>query len=362
MNVKINLQNRWLIPENVVAQNPVIMPEQLETQLRQVFEDDIVDLYLEWWVSIRSYNREATNIGRSSLYNFRLPLMDCETALRAFIHSVHYRQAIGYKVNTSCGFILQNKISGRLRYFHLSMNDLSIFPNPRSVYYMDRLNELIKDHLKDMTLIGHPTSDWVTVTMTNIVLCLYYTNIPLIRGLGGHGEDNSHDDDEDVRFFMFRSVHLIPLKTDNLCLFWCLALVREPHLSGAGLTSTAKDLIQKWKDQTRSGVDPKNFEGVSMDQSPSIDRCFGVGLWLYTTGRLNGCVHARLLRSPAPGEHAKVNKVSLHLTANQRHVHLIKDINSYAQAFLCSRCDKPFKTEYYKRCHEITCLRSCQFH
>ena len=110
MNVRINLQNRWLIPENVVAQDPVIMPKQLGTQLRQVFEDDIVDLYTEQWASIRSYNREATNTGGSSLYNFRLPLNDGETALRGFIHSVHYRQAIGYKVNASCGFILQNKI------------------------------------------------------------------------------------------------------------------------------------------------------------------------------------------------------------------------------------------------------------
>ena len=363
MNVQMNLQNPWLIPGNEVDVDPVSIPPQLLDDLRQTVDPDVIDLYRTRWSSIRSHHREPSNVGRTSWYNFRMPLTDRSTSVQAFIRSVHRRQAMGYKINASCGFILRNKSSNRLRYFHPSVNNFRVLPNPRTIQSMEQLEELMNGHLnvesfEGMSLLGHPTSEWVAVALTNVVLYLYYTHIPLIGGPGDSNDDNN----KQVGFILNnQAVQWIPFETDNLCLFRCLALTQEPHLTMTQMTSVAKGLIRKWKEETGSTLNPDKFEGVSLDQFPSIERCYQVGLWLYTTEKRNGFVHAKLLRRPPPGDGSQVTKVMLHLTADQRHVHLIKDINKYAQAFLCSKCERPFKLDYLKRRHETRCIRSCKF-
>ena len=331
MNVQVNLQNPWLIPGNEVAVDDVLIPPQLLHDLRQTVDLDVVELYRTRWSSIRSHHREPSNIGRTSWYNFRMPLTDRSTALQAFIRSVHCRQAMAYKINASCGFILRNKSSNRLRYFHPSVNNFGVLPKPWTIQSMEQLEELMNGHLnvesfEVMSLLGHPTSEWVAVALTKVVLYLYYTHIPLIGGPGDNNDDNNNN--KHVGFIQNnQAVKWIPFEADNLCVFRCLALAQEPHLTMTQITSVARGLIRKWNEQTGSILNPDKFQGVSLDQFPSIERCFHVGLWLYTTEKRNGYIHAKLLRRPPPGEGPEVTKIMLHLTANQRHVHLIKDIN-----------------------------------
>ena len=150
------------------------------------------------------------------------------------------------------------------------MNNFRVLPNPRTIQSMEQLEELMNGHLnvesfEGMSLLGHPTSEWVTVALTNVVLYLYYTHIPLIRGPGDSNDDNN----KQVGFILNnQAVQWIPFETDNLCLFRCLALTQEPHLTMTQMTSVAKGLIRKWKEETGSTLNLDKFEGVSLDQFP----------------------------------------------------------------------------------------------
>ena len=151
------------------------------------------------------------------------------TSLQAFIRSVHRRQAMGYKINAACWFILRNKSSNRLRYFHPSVNNFRVLPNPRTIQSMEQLKDLLNGHLnvecfEGLSVLGHPTSKWVAVALTNVVLYLYYTHIPLIWGPGDSNDDNN----KHVGFILNnQAVQWIPFETDNLGLFRCLALTKK---------------------------------------------------------------------------------------------------------------------------------------
>ena len=360
MNIQLNDHHPWFILENTVEIDPVIIPPHISDDLRLALDQDVMDLYLRRWSSIRSHHRETTN-GLMSSYNFRVPLTGSQLALQAFTRSVHRRQAIGYKINASCGFILRHKLTHRLRYFHPSVNNFSILVNPRTIQSMDQINTLMDEHLnieslEDMSLRAHPTSEWVSVAMTNVALRVYHTQAPLIGGPGDRDKDNN-----DGTILNNHSVKLIPRESDNLCLFRCLALSEDPDLTVIGMRDKARALTQKWMAYTGSMKDIDKFDGVSLDEFPSIEQCFGVGLWLYNAEYRHGKVTAKLLRRPATGDDEAILKVRLHLTPDQRHVHLITDLNRYAQSFLCSKCSRPFKQEHRRRQHEATCTRSSTY-
>ena len=117
-------------------------------------------------------------------YSFRIHLTGSQTALHTFICSVHCHQSIGYKINTSCSFILRHKLLQRLRYFHASVNNFSILGTPCTIQSMGQINILMDECLNmtldDMSLRAHPTLG-VSVTMTNVALRVYHTQCMITR-------------------------------------------------------------------------------------------------------------------------------------------------------------------------------------
>ena len=90
-------------------------------------------LYHCRYPAIRNRQREQV-MRRMSTYNFRIPPIHvCHGVAASVRHleTVHLWQAHGYKLNASVGAIMANKMSGWLRYFHVStrQNQLLLYSN-----------------------------------------------------------------------------------------------------------------------------------------------------------------------------------------------------------------------------------------
>ena len=80
-------------------------------------DDNLINFYRSPWSSIRT-NRRRGRI--QSTYNIRLT--DLNTTSLHTLWNIFKTQSSAFKINLSFGFILRNKISGELRYFHSSKN------------------------------------------------------------------------------------------------------------------------------------------------------------------------------------------------------------------------------------------------
>ena len=81
-------------------------------------DDNLINFYRSQWSSIRT-NRHSGRI--QSTYNIRLTDLNT-TSLHHTLWNIFKTQSSAFKINLSFGFILRNKISGELRYFHSSKN------------------------------------------------------------------------------------------------------------------------------------------------------------------------------------------------------------------------------------------------
>ena len=79
-------------------------------------DDNLINFYRSQWSSIRT-NRRSGRI--QSTYNIRLTDLNT-TSLHHTLWNIFKTQSSAFKINLSFGFILRNKISGELRYFHSS--------------------------------------------------------------------------------------------------------------------------------------------------------------------------------------------------------------------------------------------------
>ena len=79
-------------------------------------DDNLINFYRSRWSSIRT-NRRSGRI--QSTYNIRLTDLNT-TSLHHTLWNIFKTQSSAFKINF--GFILRNKISGELRYFHSSKN------------------------------------------------------------------------------------------------------------------------------------------------------------------------------------------------------------------------------------------------
>ena len=81
-------------------------------------DDNLIHFYRSQWSSIRT-NRRSGRI--QTTYNIRLDDLN-RTTLHPTLWNIFKSQSSAFKINLSFGFILRNKISGELRYFHSSRN------------------------------------------------------------------------------------------------------------------------------------------------------------------------------------------------------------------------------------------------
>ena len=230
-------------------EDPVLAPP-VEHAANDELSSALQDAVRDNWGSIRTY---VTQGPVQTRYNRRLTSLDTRD-LHEQLRVLFEEQTTSFKINCSFAFILKNKTTNRLKYYHSSNNccgrlleEPSLITNRGD---FDRFLERIKqpDILK-WALSQRPNSDWVVELVTNVT---YFVNRILQHPIGCVGlVIPAYVKNNKSIIALEKDHHCNAIYNDNLCLFRCLAL----HL-GRDVTTLYEEYTDQpvWK-----------FEGVVID-------------------------------------------------------------------------------------------------
>ena len=322
-------RRRIALNEDPLSPPPV---EQLDDEL----SSDLQDAVRDNWGSIRTH---VVHGPIQTRYNHRLSsleMRDSHEQLRVLFD----QQTTSFKINCSFAFILKEKQSGRLKYYHSSNNCCGRYLEEPSLIgnradfdqFLERIRE--PDILK-WAIAQRPNSDWVCEMATNVT---FFINRIVQHPIGCVGIV--------LPPHIKRNKSIIGLETDgngrpyidNLCLFRCLGL----HLG--------RDVTTLYEEYTDQPVD--TFEGVTIDELHKVEATFDVNVCVYKlvpTG--NEKTMAELVRR-STGHYTETMYVNLHET----HYSYIRDINMYCHSWRCRNCEQAlWKCPYDLHRHERTC-------
>ena len=159
-------RRRIALNEDPLSPPPV---EQLDDEL----SSDLQDAVRDNWGSIRTYVAQGPVQTR---YNHRLTTMDTRE-LQEPLRQLFEEHTTDFKVNLSFGFILKQKVTGRLRYYHSSNNccgrlleEPSLITNRGD---FDRfLARIQESDILQWAIAQRPNSDWVCEHVTNATFFL----------------------------------------------------------------------------------------------------------------------------------------------------------------------------------------------
>ena len=132
---------------------------------------------------------------------------------------------------------------------------------------------------------------------------------------------------------------------DQLCLFRALTMYLHGH---SNLDAHTSELFTEFI--SKSGYDPKNFRGVSIDDLPLVEEIVERNIFIYNFDIQEGEYNGELARRSI-GKFEKTVKL---LRFNNHIIHT-NDIDSFFKCFRCPSCDCFFnRSDNFNR-HVLTC-------
>ena len=253
------------------------------------------------------------------------------------------RQESRVKINCSVGCVLENKTDGQLRYFHASANNATVFPTPRLVSSRAGLeeffDELLNVDLQEQAIRRRPSTQWKLRFLTNISFYLF--KLKNMARIGGGGDGN-----EKVPEFLKRNRSVVTLDgyDDNLCFFRCLYLHANPE---AGIRPPKREVDDLLATFLRHSSAPTDVEegGVNVDDLVTAEKCFDVPIVVLCM-RDDGTSTVVRASTSKPG-------ATLYLNLHRNHFSYIKNIEAYAKAYVCPKCDACF--DRFSNCKRHSC-------
>ena len=313
-----------------LQEDPVLAPP-VEHAANDELSSAIRDFVHENWASVRTH---VVNGPVQTRYNRRLTSLDTRE-LQEPLRQLFEEQTTSFKINCSFAFILKNKTTNRLKYYHSSntccgrlLEEPALITNRGDFdQFLERIHQ---PDILQWAVAQRPNSDWVCEHVTNATFFLsrivdypigcvgvtlpdYVKNIKAIVGLAKdeHGA----------------------IYNDNLCLFRCLGL----HL---GLDVTT--LYEEYTDQP-----VWKFEGVVIDELLKVESVFEVNIVVYNLREESAQLVRRYL-----GKHDNTMYVNLY----EAHFSYIQDMKSYSHSYMCSKCENSLcKYPSLLKRHELTC-------
>ena len=322
-------RRRIALNEDPLSPPPVI---QLDDELSSDLQDTVRDN----WGSIRTYVAQGPVQTR---YNHRLTTVDTRE-LQEPLRQLFEEQTTSFKLNLSFGFILKQKVTGRLRYYHSSNNccgrlleEPSLITNRGD---FDRFLERIREpDILQWAIAQRPNSDWVCEHVTNATFFLNRIVQHPIGCVGVTLPDYVKNNKAIVG--LVKDEHGA-IYNDNICLFRCLAL----HLR--------REAAALYAEYTNTPVHA--FVGVTLDDLHKVESKFETNVVVYQLVEIaNGKTMAELVRR-STGHYTETMYVNLHET----HYSYIRDINMYCHSWRCRNCEQAlWKCQYDLHRHERTC-------
>ena len=292
---------------------------------------DLQDAVRDNWGSIRTYVAQGPVQTR---YNRRLASLDTRD-LHEPLRELFDQQTTAFKLNCSFGFVLREKESGRLRYYHSSNNCCGRYLEEPSLITnrddFDRFLERIhQPDILQWAISQRPNSDWVCERVTNAT---FFVNKIVQHPIGCVGVILPDYVKNNKAIVGLAKDEHGAIYNDNLCLFRCLGL----HL-GRDVTTLYEEYTDQpvWK-----------FEGVVIDELIKVESVFEVNIVVYNLREES----AQLVRRSL-GKHDNTMYVNLY----ESHFSYIKDIRMYSHSYKCSKCENSlWKYPSLLKRHELTC-------
>ena len=320
-----------------------LTPPPVEHAANDELSAELRDFVHENWASVRTH---VVHGPVQTRYNHRLTSLDTRD-LHEPLRELFQEQKTVFKVNCSYGFVLREKQSGRLRYYHSSNNCCGRFLEEPSLIAnrddFDRFLERIEEtDVLQWAIAQRPNSDWVCEHVTNATFFLnkivqhpigcvgialpdYVKNNKAVVGLERNKQNSIYK--------------------DNLCLFRCLALHKGCDVHR--LEATVATLYAEYTD-----MPVHDFAGVTLEDLSKIEATFdvnGVVYKLVTTG--NEKTMAEIVRRSLCS-YAQ----TMYLNVYETHYSYIKDIHKYCHSWRCVKCQVSlWKTQQHLLRHERTC-------
>ena len=298
---------------------------------------DLRDFLHENWASVRTH---VVNGPVQTRYNHRLTSLDTRD-LQEPLFALFDQQKTAFKVNASYGFVLKEKQSGRLRYYHSSSNCCGrLLEEPSLIANRDDFDRFLariaESDIQQWARDQRPDSDWVCEHVTNVTFFINRIAQHPIGCVGVALPDYVKNNKAVVG--LEKDHHRNAIYRDNLCLFRCLGL----HLG-----REAAALLAEYTD-----TPVRDFAGVPIQDLHKIEAKFEVNVCVYKlVETLEEKTTAELVRrSECHYPH------TMYMNLYETHYSYIHDIGMYCQSYRCRKCgDSLWKTQRYLLRHERAC-------
>ena len=297
----------------------------------------IRDAVRENWGSVRTH---VVNGPVQTRYNHRLTSLDTRD-LHDQLFLLFEEQTTAFKVNVSFGFILKQKATNRLRYYHSSNNCCGRYlEEPSLITNRDDFDRFLariqESDILQWAVAQRPNSDWVCEHVTNAT---FFLNRIVDHPIGCVGINlPDYVKNNKAIFGLEKDCYRKTTYNDNLCLFRCLAL----HLG--------REAAALYAEYTDTPV--RHFAGVTLDELDKVETTFKTNVFVYKLVEIaDGKTTAELVRR-SMGHYTE----TMYLNLYEAHFSYIKDIRMYSHSYKCSKCEQAlWKSPYHLHRHERTC-------
>ena len=297
----------------------------------------IRDAVRENWGSVRTH---VVNGPVQTRYNHRLTSLDTRD-LHDQLFLLFEEQTTAFKVNVSFGFILKQKATNRLRYYHSSNNCCGRYlEEPSLITNRDDFDRFLariqESDILQWAVAQRPNSDWVCEHVTNAT---FFLNRIVDHPIGCVGINlPDYVKNNKAIFGLEKDCYRKTTYNDNLCLFLCLAL----HLG--------REAAALYAEYTDTPV--RHFAGVTLDELDKVETTFKTNVFVYKLVEIaDGKTTAELV-CRSMGHYTE----TMYLNLYEAHFSYIKDIRMYSHSYKCSKCEQAlWKSPYHLHRHERTC-------
>ena len=300
---------------------------------------DLRDFVHENWASVRTHVVRGPVQTR---YNRRLTSLDTRD-LHEPLRVLFDQQTTAFKINCPYGFVLREKQSGRLRYYHSSNNCCGRFLEEPSLVtnsqtfntFLERIEET---DVLQWAIAQRPNSDWVVELVTNVT---FFINCIVHHPIGCVGVN--------LPDYVKRNKAIVGLEKDdhnaiyrdNMCLFRCLALHQGCDVR------RLEALLDEYTD-----TPVRDFAGVPIQDLHKIEAKFKTNVCVYKLEEIaDGKTTAELVRRST----ARYPD-TMYVNIFETHFSYIKDIRMYCHSWRCRNCGESlWKSSWELHRHESTC-------
>ena len=305
---------------------------------------ELRDFVQENWASVRTH---VVNGPFQTQYNRRLTSLDTRD-LHEPLFALFDQQKTVFKVNCSYGFILKDKLTSRLRYYHSSNNCCGrLLEEPSLIANLDdfdRFLERIEEtDVLQWAIAQRPNSDWVCELVTNVT---FFINRIIHHPIGCVGVNlPDYVKHNKAVVGLEKDHHRNAIYRDNLCLFRCLALHQGCDVRR--LEATVATLYAKYTD-----TPVRDFAGVTLDELDEVETTFKTNVVVYKLEEIgDGKTTSELVRRSTDQY-----PDTMYVNSFETHFSYIKDINMYSRSWRCRNCEQAlWKSSWELYRHERTC-------